>query len=400
MKKYFYFLALSANLLWLSSCDTEKNIAPRFDKTFIKLYGGDYKNQAVDLIALDDGGFAILGSIISTSINQEQDILFLVTDSVGNVKIRKQIGDPTIGEQPVKMVHDTDGYVICGNLLNQPVDRVFIYRISNSADSVEYKTYNNFIFNDMTETSDNTKLVFTGVYQDTVMAELTIARSDLTDTSFVSNWWISYGVKVDKNHTTEFPDTYKILGSINGDIVIKLWDLDKKDSYISVRDTANENSIPVDFLRGNYNGDNYIIVGYNNDPSDPLADGPFVSEIKVENQVGKVIANHFITSPTADYSNVIPSSLFKYESSNYLLLGTEKGPDISGKIRLLKLDQNFNVLADKSFGTGAGDQGVIMNILPDYSVIFLATVNYVPDKPGTYSKIALFKLTPDLSLDY
>ena len=246
----------------------------------------------------------------------------------------------------------------------------------------------------------------TGTYQNNNYAQLRVTRTDLSDTLNGPAFAPGYGVKVDEDHNEA--GVFKFLGSLEGRILIKKWDLNSKGAYFSNNNVGDSLSIPVDFLQGKYFSDNYIILGYNtpqsvkfnSNPKVTATQGPFISEIKPVDVVGNLIANHYLAESNSAFSSIIPTCLYRYESSNYLLLGTEQGPDVNGRIRLLKLDPEFKLITDKSFGTGAGDKGIMLHILPDNRVILLATVNYVPDKPGVYSKIALFKLTPTLDLDY
>jgi hypothetical protein len=265
----------------------------------------------------------------------------------------------------------------------------------------------------MSETADNSQLVLTGNYQNNHLGEMTVSRTDLTKSFNISFREDGSGVKVEDNNDY-FPGTFRFLGTAGGGIKIKLWDLSQGGSFFDNGPICDSLSIPVGFLEGKYKSDDYIVLGYNDNqsvrwPSDPLypsptIKGPFISfilPIGSEKTIGNQEELHFLTNSSHDYSSLIPSCLYKYEGNHYLLLGTDTNTELKGKIRLLKLDEQFNVIADKTYGTGqTGDNGITLHILPDNSVVLLATVNYVPDQPGKYSKIALFKLTPDLELDY
>lgn len=66
-------------------CDTPKSLTPAHKESFIKLFGGQYDQQAVDILPLKHG-FLLVGNSTSAPESQgsHQDILLIETDLLGN----------------------------------------------------------------------------------------------------------------------------------------------------------------------------------------------------------------------------------------------------------------------------------------------------------------------------
>ncbi|MGC1240228.1 MAG: hypothetical protein WA874_01510 [Chryseosolibacter sp.] len=70
-------------LLGLCACDTEKNLENPDLHYFVKYYGSDGNQQGVDMLALSDGSFLLLGNYFPNEF--ESDIYLVRVDSEGNV---------------------------------------------------------------------------------------------------------------------------------------------------------------------------------------------------------------------------------------------------------------------------------------------------------------------------
>jgi hypothetical protein len=113
--------------------------------------------------------------------------------------------------------------------------------------------------------------------------------------------------------------------------------------------------------------------------------------------IGREELTIYLTDPL--YVNFQPTHFIQSPMGGFLLLGTQNIGTISSEIQILKLNGQFAVEHSRSFGTGSElDRAVKINVLPDGSVVFLATVNYTYQQ--NHSKIVLYKLTQDLELNY
>ena len=407
MKRIGNLYIVLISLLLLYACDTRNNIEPRYENTFIKLYGGRYQDKAVDFIPLDTGGFVILGSTQSAATGTSKDILVIITDRQGNVFLQKQLGDPNADEEPLRILQEASGFIICGNTISGNSQMGFLFAVNSQGDSTgEFQTYPNYIFNDMALAS-NGDIALTGVYENKFVAEILISRTDFLDISTksgISGIDNGMGFKIqmdnEKWYKIDHPeDVFRILAYFDNSIKIRLSNLVDDNGFYSIEgEVGDVFTEPIDFIHGFENADNYYIIGYENSGS--TQNGPVVFTVSSAGQSGNVLSSIYLSENNIDVDNIgniMPVTLYK-SGADYLLLGTELIPG-SAKIRLLKLDKDFKVINDKSFGTGEeGDEAKKLEILPDGSVVFLATVNYKQGQPNT--KIVLYKLTPDLELDY
>ena len=71
------------------SCDTAADFEDDFKKYFIKYYGEDGDQEAVDFVINDDGTVLLLGNTISP--DGQKKISLLKVDAEGNVKWQKKI---------------------------------------------------------------------------------------------------------------------------------------------------------------------------------------------------------------------------------------------------------------------------------------------------------------------
>src|SRR3954471_19163703 len=89
------------------SCDTNKSIDPPFDKYFVKYYGEDGAQSAVDLIVNADGTFLILGKSDTGT-----PIILIKADGRGNLLWQKKLGESTDVPQDLELTGDGKAVIL------------------------------------------------------------------------------------------------------------------------------------------------------------------------------------------------------------------------------------------------------------------------------------------------
>lgn len=109
----YIYLAIFGLILF-NSCDTEDNLEPSFEKYFLKYYGEEGNQEGIDIVALSDGGFAVLGRSNATGANSQ--IYVTRTDSEGN-EIWSNTYGGGLNEEPTDMEADAnENLLISANL--------------------------------------------------------------------------------------------------------------------------------------------------------------------------------------------------------------------------------------------------------------------------------------------
>lgn len=93
MRRVRLHIFLISAIVWFAfSCDTGSNIEPPDESYFMKLYGMDGDQEGVDLTALNDGTFLLLGNTVLENLKQ----MYLVNvDSEGDIIWERNIGGTT-----------------------------------------------------------------------------------------------------------------------------------------------------------------------------------------------------------------------------------------------------------------------------------------------------------------
>ncbi len=114
-------------LLTVAACDTPEEVRPRNTSFFVKMYAGLQEGDlyANDIIATSDGGLLLAG----TAYNKDgtTEIVLIKTDERGNEVWKygayQDLFQPT---EAVSVVESTDGYIVGGNLLQQPTTAILL----------------------------------------------------------------------------------------------------------------------------------------------------------------------------------------------------------------------------------------------------------------------------------
>ena len=110
-----YLICICASLL--PSCDTEKNIEPRYNSYFVKYYGGQGSQTGRQVKETSDGGYIIVGTDDhAPQSTGTKDILLVKVDAIGNQQwIKTYDGLTNADDEGMSVIEVNGGYVVAGN---------------------------------------------------------------------------------------------------------------------------------------------------------------------------------------------------------------------------------------------------------------------------------------------
>jgi hypothetical protein len=398
---------LCLGLTIATACDTANNVDLPDEHYFMKLYGEDGDQSGVDMVALPDGNFLLLGN---SELNDEKKLDLLKVDPEGQILWQRKYGSITDVAVDIEAIGDGNFVILSSftNPLNQSSD-VKLMRITpngDKIDSVMYGTTANdfprsvtplldggFIVSGFSELGEN--LGFGNIFHYRCTANLVF----LDD----SNAWISY---------------YGSVGEI--DRAIKVFQIEDDRFYVFSYSTQ----LYPGKLSKNSNFQYYSInaTGTANNPayiggdtrnlslsfvcqlSDELAGGFLLLGTEVANGgatdmfVSKLRSdlifdgirddvlgeNVFAGTRTQEAVSAAPCLV----SPGFLLLSNEKGTS-GTNIWLTKIDQSANIQWSVSLGSkGLDDTAAAVRELPDGRILVLGTVVVRANQ----TKMAFFKL--------
>lgn len=150
MKMKYNILGLTLLAVAVLSC--EKETSPEQAERFIKFYGDYLVDQAYDLAALDDGGFAICG--VGTLPDLGERMMLILTDEYGNLRSgfpkyypEDDLDMETAGHAVVPIRGGQGGFFLAGTI-NRPLEGslamqkdIFLVKVSSSGAESWIKTY-------------------------------------------------------------------------------------------------------------------------------------------------------------------------------------------------------------------------------------------------------------------
>ncbi|NMM49329.1 hypothetical protein [Marinigracilibium pacificum] len=138
-----YILITGLFLAILSACDSI-NVEPEKERIFVKMYGGEQKEEGIDVKQLSDGGYIVLGNSYSNFGGQfgGQDIIVIRTDSEGNELWRKRIGTPGFDEGKELKLDDSENIYVVGSFgMNNGSKLGQITKLSIAGDIINQTTF-------------------------------------------------------------------------------------------------------------------------------------------------------------------------------------------------------------------------------------------------------------------
>ncbi len=219
-----YILSCLMLLFW--RCDTEKNTEDPDDNYFVKYYGGDGDQYGVDMLALDDGSFLLVGNFVVTS--EESQLYILRVTAEGDIIWEMRHGEVKHQWTGRDLEPTSDGnFIVVADFLDfnirQEDRRSEIKVVKISPDGAilaegAYATTGNFFSRTITPLSDG-GFIITGS---------TDATNSDSDTSDAMN------IRIDQN-LIRMPDSdwvNAIFGYLNTDVGVKIFERTNGDFYV------------------------------------------------------------------------------------------------------------------------------------------------------------------------
>ncbi|GHN01322.1 hypothetical protein WSM22_28110 [Cytophagales bacterium WSM2-2] len=405
-------------LIFVVACDTASNIPSPSKSYFIKYFGGDGNQTAVDLIVNPDGTFYILGnSVRSAGVNQR--VYLAKADAQGRLLWQRTYGDPAIKMEARDFELTSDGKlaVVANKFTTSANADILLSRFTldgNAIDSVLLQLESlpapkNEFANSLTELNDGGFLV-----------------TGYTDySSDPSHQWDELHLRTDKNlrqlltatdiwkETTGSGTTNKgvksfqtkagkiyVFGMTNAAAIdMNFWNfgLDANGAPSGNSDVSSEfvvngsNEIVTSVFKSPVNG--YVMSGIMTDPASQTMT-MYLKKIRFDNPVfdQSDIQFSYSSATGALGKGATPFVTACVGSSGYYVLAnTYNNPSGFSDMMLLKLDDTFQGSGDPVILGGDGeDMAAAVSELPDGRIVVLGTMNI--GTPAEQFKIVLMKL--------
>lgn len=436
-----FFAALTLGAAGIVSCDTASNVENPDLHYFMKYYGGDGDQQAVDMALLDDGSFLLLGNYIESP--GEKEIYLTRVDAEGKMIWEKRLGleeqDNVVDAKDLEPTADGN-FVILADFRTTfgNVSDLKLLKVSPDGmplDSVRFSSplAANDFGRTVTLLDDGGFLVsgtteFTSTYATKNNPDPDLG--DLFNYRFDQNLDIDpvwgpvikgYGSHFDvavravqRDASVMANDTSfcYVFGYTNSNISGQNPDGKLGLFYFGLQSSGSLNSgvfFPGNIVKVNDTeiqfverlapglGTGFLVVG-----TSQTTIG--VSEIFLARMRNSLTFKIPLTNDAVLYTTIplsrnvrgvsATSSLFGMPG--YLVLGNEirnpGAPNTSSNIWLSKIDQSGSVLWSSTFGSEAeDDRGAAVLELPDGKIVILGTAGLADSQ----SKMALIKVNPD-----
>lgn len=426
----YYFLATIISMLFFSACDTASNIDDPDLDYFVKYYGGDGNQYGVDMVALQDGTFLLLGNYSTSAFNT--DVYIVRVSAEGDLLWESRIGDPnnSLDVWNSKDIEPTsDGNFLILTDYKKKSSEATSYgdlkliKISPNGtvlDSVSFGTPANDFGRSITPLPDGGFIVsgtteFTATFNlanepDPDLGDIFNYRVDANLVLLESNAWSprehGYGSNLDVAvKAVESQTGYYVFGYTNstlaGDLnpnerlglfyfgrdalgsLGKVW---YPGNIINVNDTEINSVQPVNAAMGG----GFLIIGtsINNVGVSEM----FVARMRLSLTFQDPLsgdATFYNTIPLGRNIRGVSAATSTIGEQGFLLLGNEVRSTGALNFWLTKIDQSGKVLWSTTFGSEAeDDMAAAVTELPDGKVVMLGTMGLADNQ----FKMALIKL--------
>jgi hypothetical protein len=395
-------------MLSVFSCDNDSNIDNPDEKFFLKMYGTDGDQTAVDMELLSDGSVLLLGT--SVSDDNTSKIYLVKLNTEGQIVWTKKYGETR--ETAVDIEPTSNGnFVLLSDYVSGNLDHdiklILITADGTKLDSAIRGSANNEFPKSVTPISDGGYIV-TGKVEEVLNGTTNVfhfrCNSNLNWLTAASGWSDIYGSLGDTDvgfKVYQQDTTFYLFGSSNlnhsqpkGVINIFYYTLNRVGNTNNPHFTGKPNvdvQIGAVYKAPAELAGNYVLLGTQLSASAPVGlqfsilRNPLSTAADASGD--EQIDTQLSLPPTLTAVNVSAASSGQ-SATGYFILCNE--PRAQGSnIYLAKIDQSANVLWSVSLGSESeNDFGSVVRELPDGRILVLGTVR-VADKQ---SKLALFKL--------
>lgn len=419
-----FFILWAFMIMGMPGCDTANNVEDPDLHYFVKYYGGDGNQRSVDILALDDGSFLLLGNYAESTI--DSDIYLIRVNAEGDVLWEKRFSDndnstakdlePTSdGNFIVLADYQSTDSLANGKLLKVSPDGTIL-------DVVFFGTLANDFSRTVTAIDDGGFIVSGTTELTSTWTDPNNPNPDLgnffnyrfdQNLSASSNWdpIQGFGGLLDVSvRTLQTQGIFYVFGYSNNDISGTNPDNNLGLFYFGL--SSNNVKLGVSFPGDPYGvlhekteinfvqpvapelGTGFVVIGTSQDNLG------VVSEIFFA-RMRSVLA--FSNTPLLDditlYQTIrldrkirgVSAASSLVGSVGYLVLGDEVRSTGASNIWISKIDQSAGILWSSTFGSEEGDDsaaGVVE--LPDGKIVILGTMGLADNQ----SKMALIKLNP------
>lgn len=418
-KQFGTLLICIVSLMGGQSCDTEKNVEDPDQHFFVKYYGSDGDQHGVDMQALSDGSFLLLGNYSSS--NFDTDVYLLRVSADGEVMWEKRFMPGNSNAKDLEPTADGNFVVLSDYQANlDDSTELKLLKISPEGtplDSVIFGTPANDYGRSVTLLDDGGFIV-TGTTEFT--ATYTLANSPDPDLGDIFNYRFDQNLNVDPQwgpvyhgfgshldvavKTIERPGGFYVFGFTNSVITGDLNPNERKGLFYFERQSSGTTGDV--FYPGNVVNVNDTEIQYVEEVPPALGTG-FLIIGTSQNNVGisEIFLARLRSSLTFKnlqndatlYNTVslqrnirgVAAASSVVGETGYLVLGNEiRGSNFSN-IWISKIDQGGGVRWSSTFGSEAqNDTGAAVVQLPDGKIVILGTMELADNQ----SKMALIKL--------
>ena len=411
MKQIMTFLIA---IVFVFSCDTDKNIEPPDQSHFVKYYGADQDESGVDMIVLPDGSAILLGN---TEVGENR-IYLVKVNPVGEIEWEKYIG--TSSDVAKDIEPTLDGNFVILSDYQDPADnvQVKVIKINSDGEKLDSVVHGSpgiengrtitplsdggFILSGTTEFTSNLpkpgdpddasdifhfrcdqNLDFNfALWEDQYGPGTIDGATKVVERSLSEFYVFGYSNRDHPGNTLEKTNLqYYLIGSggaINQNVIyLGDFDQDTRSAYVL--------NVPSAM------GGGYFILGTKVSSSGSISlhaaklRGPLSFNIAIDELLDKEIT--LGTGPQA-YEAVAAAASINGPEAGFLLAADEIRLNTRSNISLSKIDQLGNVIWFVSLGSeDKVDRAAAVAELPDGRIYVLGTVGI-----GDQTKMALFKL--------
>ncbi len=379
------------------SCDTARNVDPPYSQYFLKYYGEDGDQEAVDMVVNPDGTFILLSK--STDV---QTILLVKTDGDGNIIWQRKLGTSTDEPKDIELTLDGDYVILSDFLMSTNNTDIKILRVDNNGNKIDSAT-NGTTANDFGKS-------ITPVSDGGFIIGGSTASVPNTNLSFL-HYRCNANLVFSQGNWRDIYDT-ELPGSINE--VIKVFQ--SEDNFFNVFGYSNTPSL----------GGGRTLYYYTIDDVGENAGVSFISDFTSDVKVSFVVETPLILSPgyfaigASNKNGISKLHVSKLRdplqfSNNdvqlnldvapirrmtgicaapsltspigYLVASTESKSTGETDVVLTKIDQKGAELWSVNFGSEKNDKAAAIAELPDGRIMVLCTI-----ESALQSKMALLKL--------
>jgi len=401
------------------SCDTPEDVKPAQGQVFRKLFGGNGSEEGNDVVALPDGGFVLVGSSTSVTIQDAvnsggRDVYIVRTDANGNVlwqDIRGGSGDD-VGNS-VMLGSDGNIYV-CGERTQENFSGLrdaYVLRYSVGGGFLDEHTYGDslrdeygtsildiqdegFLITSTWDTSDTSKYFIVETGNDLVALDKKSRYP--AGSQGVRNLSVrSY----QRENISDLEPPFVCFGSAEQQFVGGAKVMKFQSFYYRTNDDEgiaemlygpdDSQSFCTDVERTSDGG--YMMCGYNLTGE---TGSEMTREMIVRLDARREMIGDFIIYEESD-GNISNPGIFQTVDGGYVIVSTVDLPDPKNdEISLLKIDNLGGFQWRNTFGSDDDDVGKSIIQLDDGSFVLVGTVGFEIN-PSSQSKMCLMKINPN-----